>query len=133
MTPKSQLEALGIRLFVKGEKLLACRPYGKLSDSDQQFIRKHRDELYENVKNQAETAKEISTILSGLYRKITPDEWQHLADCHPGWMQKRNTLENELDGHFLNNNPAAGQKVFFQLVDHLRNAPTIPFEQEQQK
>lgn len=133
MKPKSKLEALGIRLFVKGDKLLASRPYGKITDAEQLFIRKHRDELYESVKNQAETAKEISTILAGCYQKINPGEWQYLADHHPGWMEKRNRLENELDGFFLNNYPAAGKEVFYRLLEHLRNAPIITEPREQVK
>jgi len=84
-------------------------------------------------RGQAEMAKEISSILSGWYRKITPDEWQHLADNHPGWMGKRNRLENELDGYFLKNDPAAGTKVFYKLIEHLRNAPVITEQREQIK
>lgn len=83
-------------------------------------------------KQQIETAREISRSLSGLYRKINPDEWQTLAD-DPEWMQERNRLENEVDGHFLNNNPAAGTEVFYRLMEHFKNAPIITEQKEQIK
>ena len=73
---------------------------------------------------QEETAREISSILSGLYRKISPDKWEHLRLNHPEWVKCRNDLENEVDGHFLNNDPAAGRMTFYRLVAHLKNAPT---------
>ena len=79
---------------------------------------------------QEKTARKISSILSGLYRKISPDKWEHLRLNHPEWMKQRNDLENELDGYFLNNDPEAGQKVFYRLVKHLKDAPVLDQAQE---
>ena len=122
MQPKTRLEALGIRLSVDGERLLAGRPYGSLTDSDREFIRHHRNELYKSVKKQAETAVKISSILSGLYQQKSASEWEWLRINMPDWWAKRIKLENEVDSHCLDGDPEAAQEPFYQLVEHLRNA-----------
>ena len=133
LSPKTRLETLGIRLIIDSDKLQAGRLYGHLTDTERQFIREHRDELYESVKNQGETARQISSILSGLYQQYTDDEWRILGDYHSEWYAERCRLENELDGHFLNNDPEAGRKIFYQLVDHLKSAPILDGAQELRK
>ncbi|MEA2110059.1 MAG: hypothetical protein U9P07_11640, partial [Pseudomonadota bacterium] len=70
-----------------------------------------------------ESAINISNILSGLYRQKSPSEWEWLKLNRPEWWTKRISLENKLDGHFLNNNLAAGQEVFYRLLEHLKTAP----------
>lgn len=68
-------------------------------------------------------AKQVSSILSGLYKQHSASEWEWLRVNQPEWMQKRNRLENELDGHFLAGNLEAVQEPFYQLIEHLKAAP----------
>ena len=70
-----------------------------------------------------EGARNISSILSGLYRQNTESEWEWLRINHPEWWTKRIKLEKELDGHFPAGEPEATQAPFYQLVDHLKDAP----------
>ena len=73
--------------------------------------------------NQAEIAKRISSILSGLYRQLTPSEWEWLRINQPKWWTKRIELENEVDSRCLDGDPKAAQEPFFQLAEHLKAAP----------
>ena len=77
--------------------------------------------------NQEEAAMEVSSILSGLYRQKSESEWEWLRLNCPDWWAKRVRLENELDGFFLDGDPEAAQQPFYQLVDHLKNAPIDEF------
>ncbi len=72
---------------------------------------------------QQEAAKHVSSILSGLYQQITPSAWEWLKINRPEWVAKRNELENQIDGHFLNDERKAGQEAFYRLVEHLKTAP----------
>ena len=77
--------------------------------------------------DQATAAKHVSSILSGLYRQKSESEWEWLRINRPEWWAKRIKLENEVDGHFLAGEPEAAQEPFYQLVDHLKNAPIDEF------
>ena len=68
-------------------------------------------------------ARNISSILSGLYRQKSESEWEWLKLNRPDWWRQRVRLENALDGHFLNGDKKAGQEVFYRLVEHLKTAP----------
>ncbi|MCD6585044.1 MAG: hypothetical protein J7K96_04710 [Desulfobacteraceae bacterium] len=70
-----------------------------------------------------ETAANISSILSALYRRRSESEWEWLRLNRPDWWQQRIKLENDLDGHFPTGDQKAGQEVFYQLVEHLKTAP----------
>ena len=70
-----------------------------------------------------EGTRNISSILSGLYRQKSASEWEWLQLNQPEWWAKRIKLENEIDGHFLAEKPEAAQVPFYQLVDHLKAAP----------
>ncbi len=70
-----------------------------------------------------EGTRNISSILSGLYRQKSASEWEWLQLNQPEWWAKRIKLENEIDGHFLAEKPEAAQEPFYQLVDHLKTAP----------
>ena len=68
-------------------------------------------------------AKQISSILSGLYRKKSPSEWEWLRINHSEWWKKRVELENIVDGHFFAGEPKTAQEPFYRLVEHLKTAP----------
>lgn len=73
--------------------------------------------------NQEFPSEKICSILSGLYKQRSASEWECLKLNQPEWWKRRAELENELDGHFLNNDPEAGKEVFYRLVEHLKAAP----------
>lgn len=49
LTPRQQIEKTGVVLSVKGERLLAHRRNGPLTDNDRDFIRGHREELFKSL------------------------------------------------------------------------------------
>ena len=49
LTPRQQIEKSGVVLSVKGERLLAHRRDAPLTDTDREFIRDHRSDLFKSL------------------------------------------------------------------------------------
>ena len=101
---------------------LARNPDKKLSGNLEETFDLEKA-LRSSPEHQDILVKNVSYILSALYRQKSPSEWEWLRLNRPDWWRQRVRLENDLDGHFLTGDQKAGQEVFYRLMKHLKTAP----------